>query len=89
MERRRIQFTGRVQGVGFRATTRSIAEGFAVTGWVRNEADGSVVSEVQGDRAEIDAFLEEVRQQMGRNIHRVTSETCPPEPGEVRFEVRR
>ncbi|MBL8829940.1 MAG: acylphosphatase, partial [Planctomycetaceae bacterium] len=40
--RRRVLFHGRVQGVGFRVTTRSIAQRFAVTGWVRNLPDGSV-----------------------------------------------
>jgi acylphosphatase len=89
IERRRIQFTGRVQGVGFRATARGIASGYTVTGWVRNEADGSVVAEVQGEGSEIEAFLEELNREMGRNIRRAISETCPAENAEARFEVRR
>lgn len=89
MERRRLQFSGRVQGVGFRATTRNLAAGFAVTGWVRNEPDGTVLAEVQGDSLEIEVFLQELKQQMGRNIRGVASERCPAEPGEIGFEVRR
>src|SRR5262245_4151279 len=42
MERRQIRFHGRVQGVGFRVTARAIADEFAVSGWVRNEPDGTV-----------------------------------------------
>jgi len=89
MERRRIQFTGRVQGVGFRATTRSIAAGFAVSGWVRNEADGSVVAEVQGEGVEIDRFLGAVGDRMGRFIKGQTVELCPVEAGERGFEIQR
>jgi acylphosphatase len=88
MERRRIQFTGRVQGVGFRATTRSTAGQFAVTGWVRNEPDGSVLAEVQGAGPEIDRFLESLRTRMGRNIKGQRTDPCPPDPSETRFEVR-
>ena len=36
------RITGRVQGVWFRAWTRSEAERLGVEGWVRNERDGSV-----------------------------------------------
>lgn len=89
MERRRIQFKGRVQGVGFRATTRLIAAEFAVSGWVRNEPDGSVVAEVQGDGAEIDRFLGAVAARMGRFIRGQTSEACPAEAGERGFEIQR
>ncbi len=59
-----ITFAGRVQGVGFRATTVSVAHGFDVTGWVRNEADRSVRCVVEGDRAEIERFVEAVKQSM-------------------------
>jgi Acylphosphatase len=49
MERRRIVFSGRVQGVGFRATARAVASRFEVTGWVRNADDGTVEMEVQAE----------------------------------------
>ncbi|NNM27707.1 MAG: acylphosphatase, partial [Phycisphaerales bacterium] len=44
-----VIFRGRVQGVFFRATTRALAQDYAVTGWGRNEADGSVRCVVEGD----------------------------------------
>lgn len=59
-----ITFTGRVQGVGFRATTRSIAEGHDVTGFVRNEHDGSVFCVAEGERDEVDQFIAAVQQAM-------------------------
>lgn len=57
---RRIYYTGRVQGVGFRYSVKQIAAGFDVVGSVRNLADGRVELEATGTRAEIDAFLEGV-----------------------------
>ena len=47
--------TGRVQGVGFRATPRASAQRHGVTGWVRNEPDGSVAFEAQGTRAALES----------------------------------
>ena len=57
----RIVFTGRVQGVGFRYTTQSIAKRYEVNGFVRNLPDGRVEIEAEGDRALLTAFVEEVR----------------------------
>ncbi len=46
--RLRVLFAGRVQGVGFRATTCELARGYQLTGCVRNLADGRVELEAQG-----------------------------------------
>lgn len=46
--------TGRVQGVGFRYFTYSIANKYGLRGWVRNLSDGSVQVKVQGERARIE-----------------------------------
>jgi len=67
-QRSTITFTGRVQGVGFRATTQSIARQFDVTGWVRNEPDGSVTCVVEGESAEVDRFVNQVKTTMDRHI---------------------
>lgn len=48
LERREVRYRGRVQGVGFRYTARSIAQSYAVTGYVKNVADGSVELVVEG-----------------------------------------
>ncbi len=51
--RQRFIFHGRVQGVGFRYTARRAATDLGLTGWVRNERDGTVSMEVQGEQADI------------------------------------
>ena len=56
-----ISFSGRVQGVFFRVATRDVARDYAVSGWVRNETDGSVRCVVEGDRVELDRFLAAIR----------------------------
>ena len=53
MERRKYLFKGRVQGVGFRFRCFSIANELKLTGFVKNEYDGSVSMEVQGKDAAI------------------------------------
>ena len=47
--RKHIIFYGYVQGVGFRYRARHAADLYGCTGWVRNEWDGSVSMEIQGE----------------------------------------
>lgn len=59
--RRRLYVTGRVQGVGFRDFVRRLATGMGVTGFVRNEPDGSVVAEVEGSPEAVEAVMAVIR----------------------------
>ena len=63
-----VRFTGRVQGVYFRATTQDVARSHRVTGWVRNEPDGSVRCVVEGESDELERFLAAVQQAKRDNI---------------------
>jgi acylphosphatase len=89
MVRQRVSFIGRVQGVGFRATARYAAGRFDVTGWVRNEPDGSVNLEVQGEPSEIEAFLVALRAEMAAFILAENRTPVQPQAGEHAFEIRR
>ena len=55
--RKRIIFRGRVQGVGFRYTAKYLAQSLGLTGWVRNEYDGTVLLEIQGSEYMINKLL--------------------------------
>jgi acylphosphatase len=77
LERREIHYTGRVQGVGFRYTTRETAERFAVLGYVENLPDGRVRLVAEGDSAELDRFLEAVSTRLGRNIATTDARSRP------------
>ena len=66
--RRTTFFSGRVQGVGFRFTTERVAAGFAVTGFVRNLADGRVELVAEGDATELDRFHAAVHRSLERYI---------------------
>lgn len=57
----RIHYDGRVQGVGFRWTVRSLANEFEVTGTVKNLDDGRVELCVCGEAGEVESFLEAIR----------------------------
>ena len=51
-----VLFAGRVQGVGFRYTAKTVATGFEITGTVRNLPDDRVELVAEGSRGELDAF---------------------------------
>ena len=57
----RVLYSGSVQGVGFRYTVRTVANGFEVTGTVRNLADGSVELVAEGQKDELDAFRQGIK----------------------------
>ena len=57
MVRKHIIFYGSVQGVGFRWRARNAAEHFSCTGWAKNEWDGSVSMEIQGEEENIDRVI--------------------------------
>jgi acylphosphatase len=65
----KVVFSGRVQGVGFRYTVRTLAAGFDATGIVRNLPDGRVEFIAEGEPTELEAFLEAIRvSEVGRFI---------------------
>ena len=51
-----VFFAGRVQGVGFRYTAKTVAAGFELAGTIKNLPDGRVELVAEGHRAELDAY---------------------------------
>ncbi|CDX55825.1 acylphosphatase [Mesorhizobium plurifarium] len=58
----RVRVSGRVQGVSFRVWTRGEAMRLGLTGWVRNERDGSVTALLAGADGEVTAMIERLWQ---------------------------
>ena len=78
-ERRRIEFHGQVQGVGFRYQARRYASAYGLKGWVRNEYDGSVTMEVQGHSEMIDRVLRHLTSDRYIQIDWMDSKNIPLE----------
>lgn len=57
MIRKSFRFYGEVQGVGFRYKATQVARELKLTGFVRNESDGTVYMEAQGLEEKIDMLL--------------------------------
>jgi acylphosphatase len=61
-KRLHVLYSGRVQGVGFRYTAKTVATGFEVTGIVRNLADGRVELIAEGLKDELEGFQQAIRE---------------------------
>lgn len=85
--RRRVRVHGRVQGVGFRWSTREAARRTGVGGAVRNLPDGTVEAEVEGAPGAVDAMLAFLREgPPAAHVTGVDVEELPP-LGETAFDV--
>ena len=88
MIRRRLQFYGRVQGVGFRYTAIRAANGFGIAGWVKNERDGSVTIEAQGSEAAIERMVATINSGSYIHIDNIVTTELTIIEGDKGFEVR-
>ncbi len=86
--RKHFKFTGRVQGVGFRYRAKYAASGLGVTGWVKNEWDGSVEMETQGTIEQINKMLVLINKSDYVLIENIESREIPVESSEIGFHVR-
>jgi acylphosphatase len=64
----RVIYAGNVQGVGFRATARTVARKCHVTGFVKNLPDGSVELVAEGDSRSLDLLIEGIGKEMAGYI---------------------
>lgn len=86
--RKHMIFAGRVQGVGFRYRASYTARSLGLTGWVRNDPDGTVEMEVQGSRASIDRMLAMLNQDSYIRIDKIEARDIPVHDKEHGFGVR-
>lgn len=71
-------FSGTVQGVGFRFTTKNLAKHFPVTGYVKNLDNGQVEVVAEGQEADLRVFLKHIRESdLATYIRNVKTEWLP------------
>jgi len=86
---RQYFFDGRVQGVGFRYSTKQLAKGFDVTGWVRNLDDGRVELQIMGEEEELDEFIQELHDSpLGHHIQEQEERSAPLLEEVTGFSIR-
>jgi acylphosphatase len=57
-----ITVAGRVQGVFFRASTKTSADHLNITGFVKNQPDGTVYIEAEGEEKDLEQFIDWCKQ---------------------------
>ncbi|MDX1628952.1 MAG: acylphosphatase [Fulvivirga sp.] len=88
MKHYKVTISGKVQGVFYRDSTRRKARELGITGWVRNEPDGTVYMEAEGEKEQLDELIDWCKEGPPRarveNVHYTADEV----QGFEKFEVR-
>jgi acylphosphatase len=84
---KRVHYSGRVQGVGFRYTTQHLAGNYTVGGYVKNLRNGDVELVAEGSADQVDAFLDAIARRMAGYIENVAV-TDAPAAGYGDFSIR-
>jgi acylphosphatase len=82
-----VYYSGRVQGVGFRYAAQSLAEAYAIAGFVRNLPTGDVELVAEGPADQVEGFLEAVARRMAGYIEHANRQEEAPS-GHKGFTVR-
>ncbi|MFZ5807166.1 MAG: acylphosphatase [Verrucomicrobiota bacterium] len=89
MKARRLTYSGRVQGVGFRYSVKQLVTGYDVSGYVRNRPDGTVELWLQGEDEEIDALEKAIAEShLLGFIQEVTADNVTPDASIKGFQIR-
>jgi acylphosphatase len=84
---RKIVFSGRVQGVGFRFTALNIASRYELNGYVRNIPDGEVEMLAQGTAEMIDECVRDLQDSFVGTINHIDIEEAIPDPKITDFRI--
>jgi len=88
MIRQRIYLSGQVQGVGLRYRARHAADMCHITGYAKNNIDGTVEIEAQGEPEDINRFLSVVGSGTYIQITDIRRKEIPPVSDERCFGIR-
>jgi len=86
----RLNVYGHVQGVGFRYFTQNTAVECNITGWVKNENDGSVLIEALGEDEDMSRFLDSIKKGPSRfaTVHEMDVITLEGNPEFRSFDIK-
>lgn len=84
---RHVIFKGRVQGVGFRYTTRRMADRHGLVGFVRNLPDGTVEMLAQGQPEDVDGCMRDIEEYFSGYIRDTKVNEVPPDPKYTDFKI--
>ena len=84
---KRVLYSGRVQGVGFRYTAQGLAAGYPVADYVRNLSSGEVELVAEGEDSVVEAFLAAVAQRMAGYITNTAVQDAVS-TGQLGFRIR-
>ena len=81
---------GRVQGVGYRATTIDEGRRLGLAGWVRNRLDGTVEVLAEGSEAKLNLLLAYLRRgPWGAHVTSVIVDWADAQGAPMPFQVKR
>jgi len=63
-----VTLHGVVQGIGFRYAAQDMAREALVSGWVKNESDGTVQIVAEGDENDLKAFIDQIKKIFSQSI---------------------
>jgi len=90
LKRVRVRYQGRVQGVGFRFNACQQSKGLDISGFVRNDPDGSVLLEAEADERVLKEFLKKIRtSRLADFIRSEHTEWCEAQGDTSSFAVKR
>ncbi len=85
-----LTIKGNVQGVGYRYFALQWAQKLGLCGWVRNNWEGSVETEVEGDRSAVEVFIAQMKiGPRSGHVSEVRVEYKPYEATYTSFDVTR
>ena len=83
-----LTILGHVQGVGFRYFVMQKAENYGITGFVKNQSNGNVYIEAEGEYEQLELFIRDCKQGPSHAwIEKVEVQYCPVQ-GFVGFQNR-
>jgi acylphosphatase len=83
-----VRVSGKVQGVSFRIWTQAQARRLGLTGWVRNEYDGSVTALIVGQDGAISAMIKQFwKGPLGASVSNVVTEPASPDEVPSDFHI--